>query len=94
MALNEIHLRTLKDWMRSKAIVQCPACGEEVELRRGCLPQSALRTGGGGPHRGRGSGEASVRQLWVRGALRRRDVGDSGYVGQREGLVIQKGTVP
>ena len=28
MPLNEIQCRTLKDWMRSKAIVQCPACGD------------------------------------------------------------------
>ena len=28
MALNEIQLRTLMDWIRSKAIVQCPACGD------------------------------------------------------------------
>ena len=26
MPLNEIQQRTLKDWMRSKAIVQCTAC--------------------------------------------------------------------
>ncbi len=28
MPLNEIQGRTLKDWMRSKAILQCPACGD------------------------------------------------------------------
>ena len=28
MPLNEIQQQTLKDWMRSKAIVQCPACGD------------------------------------------------------------------
>ena len=28
MPLNEIQRRTLKDWMRSKAIVQCPTCGD------------------------------------------------------------------
>jgi predicted RNA-binding Zn-ribbon protein involved in translation (DUF1610 family) len=28
MPLNEIQRRTLKDWMRSKAILQCPACGD------------------------------------------------------------------
>jgi predicted nucleic-acid-binding Zn-ribbon protein len=28
MALNEIQQQTLKDWIRSKAIVQCPACGD------------------------------------------------------------------
>ena len=27
MPLNESQQRTLKDWMRSKVIVQCPACG-------------------------------------------------------------------
>jgi predicted nucleic-acid-binding Zn-ribbon protein len=27
MALNQIQQQTLKDWMRSKAIIQCPACG-------------------------------------------------------------------
>ena len=29
MPLNESQQRTLKEWMRSKAIVQCPACGED-----------------------------------------------------------------
>ena len=28
MPLNESQQRTLKDWMRSKVIVQCPACGD------------------------------------------------------------------
>jgi predicted RNA-binding Zn-ribbon protein involved in translation (DUF1610 family) len=28
MPLNEQQGQTLKDWMRSKAIVQCPACGD------------------------------------------------------------------
>src|SRR5215212_419225 len=28
MALNESQQQTLKNWMRSKAIVQCPACGD------------------------------------------------------------------
>jgi hypothetical protein len=28
MPLNEQQRRTLKEWMRSKAIVQCPACGD------------------------------------------------------------------
>jgi predicted RNA-binding Zn-ribbon protein involved in translation (DUF1610 family) len=28
MALNESQQQTLKKWMRSKAIVQCPACGD------------------------------------------------------------------
>ena len=28
MPLNEIQQQTLKDWIRSKAIVQCPACGD------------------------------------------------------------------
>ena len=28
MPLNELQRRTLKDWMRSKAILQCPACGD------------------------------------------------------------------
>jgi predicted RNA-binding Zn-ribbon protein involved in translation (DUF1610 family) len=29
MPLNESQQRTLKDWMRSKVIVQCPACGDD-----------------------------------------------------------------
>ena len=28
MSLNPSQRRTLEDWMRSKAIVQCPACGD------------------------------------------------------------------
>jgi predicted RNA-binding Zn-ribbon protein involved in translation (DUF1610 family) len=28
MPLNESQQRTLKDWMRSKVVVQCPACGD------------------------------------------------------------------
>jgi predicted nucleic-acid-binding Zn-ribbon protein len=28
MPLNESQQRTLKDWMRSRVIVQCPACGD------------------------------------------------------------------
>ena len=28
MALNPAQQRILEDWMRSKAIVQCPACGD------------------------------------------------------------------
>ncbi len=28
MPLSESQQQTLKDWMRSKAIVQCPACGD------------------------------------------------------------------
>ncbi len=28
MPLNPSQRRTLEDWMRSKAIIQCPACGE------------------------------------------------------------------
>ena len=28
MPLNETQQRTLKDWMRSKVVVQCPACGD------------------------------------------------------------------
>ena len=28
MPLNAPQRRTLEDWMRSKAIVQCPACGD------------------------------------------------------------------
>ena len=29
MPLNQSQQRALKDWIRSKAIVQCPACGED-----------------------------------------------------------------
>ena len=29
MPLNEPQQRTLKDWMRSKAVLQCPACGSD-----------------------------------------------------------------
>ena len=29
MALNVAQQRVLEEWMRSKAIVQCPACGQE-----------------------------------------------------------------
>ncbi len=29
MPLNQLQQQTLKDWMRSKAVVQCPACGED-----------------------------------------------------------------
>jgi predicted nucleic-acid-binding Zn-ribbon protein len=29
MPLNQLQQQTLKDWMRSKAIIQCPACGED-----------------------------------------------------------------
>ena len=29
MALNQVQQQTLKDWMRSKAIIQCPACGDD-----------------------------------------------------------------
>ncbi len=29
MPLNQLQQQTLKDWMHSKAIVQCPACGED-----------------------------------------------------------------
>jgi predicted RNA-binding Zn-ribbon protein involved in translation (DUF1610 family) len=28
MPLNESQQRTLKDWMSSKVVVQCPACGD------------------------------------------------------------------
>jgi predicted RNA-binding Zn-ribbon protein involved in translation (DUF1610 family) len=28
MPLNESQQRTLKDWMRSRVVVQCPACGD------------------------------------------------------------------
>jgi predicted nucleic-acid-binding Zn-ribbon protein len=28
MPLSEPQQQTLKDWMRSKAVVQCPACGD------------------------------------------------------------------
>jgi predicted nucleic-acid-binding Zn-ribbon protein len=28
MPLNETQQRTLKDWMHSKVVVQCPACGD------------------------------------------------------------------
>jgi predicted RNA-binding Zn-ribbon protein involved in translation (DUF1610 family) len=30
MPLNESQQQTLKEWMRSKAIVQCPACGDNT----------------------------------------------------------------
>jgi predicted nucleic-acid-binding Zn-ribbon protein len=29
MPLNQLQQQTLKDWMRSKAVIQCPACGED-----------------------------------------------------------------
>ena len=29
MPLNESQQRTLKHWMRSKVVVQCPTCGED-----------------------------------------------------------------
>jgi predicted nucleic-acid-binding Zn-ribbon protein len=29
MPLNQLQQQTLKEWMRSKAIIQCPACGED-----------------------------------------------------------------
>ena len=29
MPLNESQQRTLKGWMRSKVVVQCPTCGED-----------------------------------------------------------------
>jgi hypothetical protein len=29
MLLGEVQQRTLKAWMRSKAIIQCPTCGED-----------------------------------------------------------------
>jgi predicted RNA-binding Zn-ribbon protein involved in translation (DUF1610 family) len=33
MPLNPPQRRTLEEWMRSKAIVQCPACGGEARWR-------------------------------------------------------------
>jgi hypothetical protein len=30
MPLNQLQQQTLKDWMRSKAILQCPACGGDT----------------------------------------------------------------
>ena len=29
MPLNQLQQQTLKEWMRSKAILQCPACGDD-----------------------------------------------------------------
>ena len=29
MLLDELQRQTLKDWMRSKAIIRCPVCGED-----------------------------------------------------------------
>ena len=29
MLLDELQRQILKDWMRSKAIIRCPACGED-----------------------------------------------------------------
>ena len=29
MPLNQLQQQTLKDWMRSKAVIECPACGED-----------------------------------------------------------------
>ena len=33
MALNPAQRRVLEDWMRSKAIVMCPCCGQEAGWR-------------------------------------------------------------
>ena len=33
MALNAAQRRVLEEWMRSKAIVACPACGQEEKWR-------------------------------------------------------------
>jgi hypothetical protein len=85
MPLNEIQRRTLKDWMRSKAILQCPACGDTGwRFAEAAYLRALLEAGDADPTEGGGSGEGLVRQLRVRGALRRRDGGDSGHVGLTE----------
>jgi hypothetical protein len=55
--------------MRSKAIVQCPACGilgggsSKLAVRPSDLHQSAPGAGRGGPGRGQGGGKSLVREL-------------------------------
>ena len=95
MPLNESQQRTLKDWMRSKVVVQCPACGDNRwRFAEAAYVRALLEAGGGRPHRGRGGGESAVWQLRVHGAVRRRDGGNSGHVGQGEGHIMSQIMVP
>ncbi len=90
MPLSPDQSRILEGWMRSKAIVQCPACGDnswkfaEASYVRALLEQgdTDLTEGGG-----------LVRQLRVRGALRRRDARHPRVVGPGEEPMTLKGPV-
>lgn len=94
MPLNESQQRTLKEWMRSKAIVQCSACGKDGwSFAQAAYVRALLEASDANLTEDEGGGEASVRQLRVRGGVRCRGGGNSGRVGQREGLVISKGAV-
>jgi hypothetical protein len=81
--------------MRSKASVQCAACGESRwGFAEAAYVRALLEPGEADLNEDRGVVEGFLRQLRVPDALRRRDGGNSGREGQREGLVISKGTVP
>ena len=95
MPISEPQQQTLKDWIRSKAVVQCPACRDSKwRFAEAAYVRALLEPGEVDLTEAGGGSEAPVRQLRVRGALRRRDGGNSGIVGQGEGLITSQVTVP
>ena len=46
MPLDQLQQQTLKDWMRSKVIVQCPACGgDRWRFAEACYLRALLEVG-------------------------------------------------
>ncbi len=71
MPLSEPQQQRLENWIRSKAVVQCPACGDSKwRFAEAAYVRALLEAGDADLAEAGGGGEACVRQLRVCGALR------------------------
>ena len=70
MPLNQLQQQTLKDWMRSKAVIECPACGEDRwQFTKASYVRALLEADDLDLIEGGGGDKNLVRQLRVRGPL-------------------------
>ena len=70
MPLNPAQQRVLEEWMRSKAIVMCPCCGQDKwRLTGAAYVRALLEESAEDLVEAAGGGEDTLRQLRVRGAL-------------------------
>jgi hypothetical protein len=89
MPLSKPQQQFLQNWMRSKAIVQCPACGDaRWQFTQASYLRALLEEGESDMAEEKGGSEGHLRQLRVRDALGRRDGRHQEFVGRREGALV------